>query len=192
LPVINDFTGDHRSDFVLWRAAQRRWLIVDSATGVAQTSQWGQAGDLAVPGDYDGDGKADLASFGKDGHWRIRLSLSDATLNKAWGAGTDVPVPGDYDGDGKTDLAIWRGAETTWYILRSSDGQTQTMRLGASYAPYFDVPVPGDYDGDGKADIAIWRKSEGRWYIARSSDGTIRVITQGGVSDNPVTATSHR
>jgi len=44
LAAINDFSGDRRSDFVLWRAAQRQWLIVDGATNSAQTVQWGQAG----------------------------------------------------------------------------------------------------------------------------------------------------
>ncbi len=174
--VANDFSGDRKSDFVLWRAAQAQWLIVDSATGKAQTIQWGQAGGLAVPGDYDGDGKTDLAVFGKDGHWLIKLSGNDTTVDKLWGLGTDVPVPGDYDGDGKTDLAVWRGTETTWHILRSSDGQTQTVEWGSSAAPYFDVPVPGDYDGDGKTDIAVFRQGgqqSGHWYIRRSSDGQI-------------------
>ncbi|HEX9005557.1 MAG TPA: putative Ig domain-containing protein, partial [Blastocatellia bacterium] len=171
LAAINDFSGDRRSDFVLWRAAQRQWLIVDGATNSAQTVQWGQAGDRAVTGDYDGDGKADLAGFGKDGHWRIKLSADGETLDKVWGLGSDVPVPGDYDGDGKTDLAVWRGTESGWYIQRSSDGQTESMQWGTSLAPYFDVPVPGDYDGDGKTDIAVFRQANGHWYIRRSSDG---------------------
>jgi hypothetical protein len=38
--VVNDFGGDRRSDFTLWRAAQAQWLIVDSATDAAQTMQW--------------------------------------------------------------------------------------------------------------------------------------------------------
>ncbi len=171
LASVNDFSGDRQSDFVLWRAAQRQWLIVDGATNAAQTVQWGQAGDQAVTGDYDGDGKADLAGFGKDGHWRVRLSGDSTTLDKVWGLGTDVPVPGDYDGDGRTDLAVWRGAESGWYIQRSSDDQIETVQWGTGRAPYLDVPVPGDYDGDGKTDIAVFRQANGHWYIRHSSDG---------------------
>ncbi len=182
----NDFSGDRRSDFVLWRAAEAQWLIVDSATNAAQTTQWGQPGDVAVTGDYDGDGKADLASFGKDGHWRIKLSKDGATLDIAWGLGSDVPVPGDYDGDGKTDIAVWRGTEAGWYIRRSSDGQTQTVLWGTSLAPYNDVPVPGDYDGDGKTDVAVFRQANGHWYIRRSSDGQTVDKAWGLGSDVPV------
>ncbi|HNG31486.1 MAG TPA: putative Ig domain-containing protein, partial [Blastocatellia bacterium] len=185
--AVNDFSGDRRSDFVLWRSSLAQWLIVDSATDAAQSIQWGQAGDRAVPGDFDGDGKADLAAFGKDGHWRVRLS-GGGTLDKLWGLGSDVPVPGDYDGDGKADLAVWRGADTNWYILRSSDGQIETKAWGSSLAPYLDIPVPGDFDGDGKTDIAVFRQSNGHWYIRRSSDGTVLDKAWGLGTDVPVAA----
>jgi hypothetical protein len=183
--TLNDFSGDRKSDFVLWRPVQAQWLIVDSATDAAQMAQWGRAGDKALAGDYDGDGKADLATFGKDGHWRIRLS-GGGTMDKVWGLGSDVPVPGDYDGDGKTDLAVWRGAESAWYIQRSSDGETQSEQWGAAYAPYFDVAVPGDYDGDGQTDVAVFRTSTGHWYIKRSSDGAVVDKAWGLDSDVPV------
>jgi hypothetical protein len=184
--TVNDFSGDRRSDFVLWRAAQGQWLIVDGATDQPQTAQWGQAGDVAVPGDYDGDGKADLAVFGKDGHWRIRLSSDGTTLDKVWGLGTDVPVPGDYDGDGRTDPAVWRGAESTWHILRSSDNQVETVFWGTSNAPYRDLPVAADYDGDGRTDIAVFRQANGHWYIRQSLDGATVDKHWGMGTDLPV------
>ena len=189
LASVNDFSGDNRSDFTLWRAEQRQWLLLDGATGEAQILAWGQAGDTTASGDYDGDGKADLANFGKDGHWRIRLSGNGSTLDVLWGLGSDVPVPGDYDGDGKTDIAVWRGAEGNWYIRRSSDGQTQTEFWGSSLAPYNDTPLPGDYDGDGKADIAVFRRGSvqgGHWFIRRSSDGAVVAKHWGLGSDTPM------
>ncbi|HMX26525.1 MAG TPA: putative Ig domain-containing protein, partial [Blastocatellia bacterium] len=188
IATTNDFTGDRRSDFALWRADQQQWLIVDGASNATQTLQWGQAGDSAVAGDFDGDGKADPAVFGKDGHWRVKLSGNGTTLDKAWGLGSDTPVPGDYDGDGKTDLAVWRGADTNWYIQRSSDGQIETKPWGSSLAPYSDIPVPGDYDGDGKNDLAVFRQSNGHWYIRQSSDGTVLDKAWGLGTDVPVAA----
>ena len=78
------------------------------------------AGDILVPGDYDGDGKADQAVYGNGG-WFILRSSDGVGQAVGWGgAAQDVPVAADYDGDGKADVAIYRSG--VWFIIRSSDG----------------------------------------------------------------------
>jgi uncharacterized repeat protein (TIGR01451 family) len=93
---------------------------------------------------------------------------------------------GDFDGDGKADLSVWRGMQSDWLIVRSSDDQVQNVPWGAEYAPYNDVIVPADYDGDGKVDVAVFRRGDGRWYIKRSSDGETTVKHWGLGTDVPV------
>ncbi|MGE0881949.1 MAG: S8 family serine peptidase [Blastocatellales bacterium] len=92
----------------------------------------------------------------------------------------------DFDGDGKTDFSTWRGADTFWRIIRSSDSQPQNQAWGSGNAPYNDLPVPGDYDGDGKTDFAVWRPSDGNWYVIRSSNGSFFWKAWGTNGDIPV------
>ncbi len=62
----------------------------NSQTGFS-AAQWGALSDTLVPGDYDGDGKTDIAVF-RDGTWYLQKSQLGFT-GVAFGADTDKPVP---------------------------------------------------------------------------------------------------
>lgn len=85
-----------------------------------------------MPGNYDGDGHADLAIFrSMEGNWYIINSGSGGTITN-WGKGGDIPVPGDYDGDGQDDLTIFRPGDGSWYIRRSLMDSLLIQSWGAS------------------------------------------------------------
>ena len=146
--------GDYDYNVFGVRAAPSRFI---SGVGIA---------DIVLPEDYDGDGKADIAiwrngqSTAEPQSYFYIINSSDSTVSiLPFGTRNDIAyLPGDYDGDGKADLAVWRpgtnpAPQSTFYVLRSSDGQL----MAADFGLRTDRPVLGDFDGDGKQDFSVMR-----------------------------------
>ena len=105
---------------------------------------FGVSGDTPTPGDFDGDGRLDIAVFRPStGVWYRLNSTGGAFAATAWGISTDVPVVGDYDGDGIEDIGVFRPSTGTWYVLQSSNGALLASQFGPSGdepGPRYDAP----------------------------------------------------
>jgi hypothetical protein len=161
--------------FAVFRPGGRSWFMPNQSPFV-----FGQANDIPVSGDFDGDGALDIAMYSPvTGGWFVQGR--SGPLPQLGGEG-DIPVPADYNGDGITDFAVFRptGISGQWFIFNDF-----TLHL---FGARGDVPVPGDYDGDGLADLAVFRPATGTWSILRSSTGQTVTAQFGLPGDIPLVA----
>lgn len=132
VPMAGDFDGDAKRDIAVFRSSNSHWYILRSIDGQASAAQFGTAGDIPLNGDFNGNGRSDLAVFRpSNGTWYVARPTGVPSQNfdaTQFGLTTDKPVPADYDGDGKSDIAVFR--DGTWWILRSSNGQTASEQFG--------------------------------------------------------------
>jgi hypothetical protein len=138
------------------------------------------AGDVPVPGDFDGDGKTDFSIFRPStGIWWVVKSSDNTSYSIAFGDGSDKVAPADYDGDGKADIGVWRDSNKTFYSSGSSSGQLSVV--SGQSASGNNTPVSADYDGDGRADYAI--RNGNNWIIKNSTNNQTNTITWQNAND---------
>jgi hypothetical protein len=158
-PSPGDYDGDGKADFVVQRNAGDGYAVfyVHKGTGGADVQIpgedlaiiWGAPSDTIVPGDYDGDGKTDIATVRRVGgqiEWNIRSSSAPTgngfSPTYIWGIASDYEAQGDYDGDGRTDAAVWRPNtdpdQNFFYIISSMSGSPM---MPAEWGMQGDLPA---------------------------------------------------
>jgi hypothetical protein len=102
-PFQAEIDGDGVADLIVWRPTDGTWYWLTSSTGYAYASagarQWGNIslGDVPMIGDFDGDGRADLAVWrSPSGTWYWLTSSSgysySSAIGRQWGAASDIPM----------------------------------------------------------------------------------------------------
>jgi hypothetical protein len=193
-----DFDGDGKTDFAVHRARLvggdlvLDWFVARSSDNVLRHWQWGLGHgfdpDIAIPEDFDGDNKTDVAV------WRSStttgqsffyiLNSSDGTVRvEQFGQGgiDNAIVTGDYDGDGRADPAVYRAVGgQNYYIYR---GSLNNPNGNLTFVPWgfgFSVSTHnGDFDGDGKRDFCVRLPGSGIFALLRSSDSGIEYVHWG-------------
>ncbi|MDR0883636.1 MAG: Ig-like domain-containing protein [Oscillospiraceae bacterium] len=192
--VSGDFNGDGKDDYAtLFDMGKGRsaWhVFLSTGTSFSEevwwqetTENWYPASGVSgrvVAGDFNGDGKDDIAAMFDYGNaeTKIHVWLSTGTNFKGvatwrhWTPGNydakrvaDRVVAGDFNGDGKDDIASiyyydWDGLnEIRTHVLLSTGTGFSSEKTWVTNTQYngnliYGRVVAGDFNGDGKDDIA--------------------------------------
>jgi len=149
---------------VALESLESRLCLSDVSFGTTITWPAGDNPWSVAVGDFDGDGRADLATANLSGN-DVSVLIGDGTGN--FGTAPATPVGrevesvavGDFNGDGRADLATTSqsGYDVSVLIGNGSGGFAAPVHFPTGDAPR--SMVVGDFNGDGCVDLAVANQS---------------------------------
>ena len=205
-PYVGDFNGDGKTDIITFTrqnpsAVGDVYVALSDGTKFGANTKWNDwfaitTDETVVIGDYDGDGKDDIATWlGKTTRqvYVARSTGGGMTSATVWLASigsvsSDVPLSGDANGDGKDDLILFARTQGKVYVALSDGTKFGTPTVWHTFfaVSTYERPRVADVTGDGRADIVTFATDSptayGDVYVA-TSDGT-RFVDLNGVPNS--------
>jgi hypothetical protein len=203
--AVGDFNGDGKSDVVVANECQTSacsggsvGVLLGNGDGTFQPAQsytsGGSATTSVAVGDFNGDGKPDVAlanvcqtSACSSGGISVLLGNGDGTFQPpqsfaSGGQNAYSVAVGDLNGDGKLDLAVGNQCQTSAcnsggisVLLGNGDGTFQPPQSYASGGVFVLSVALGDLNGDGKLDVVAGdRRSGDVSVLLGNGDGTVQ------------------
>jgi len=199
--ATGDFNGDGKLDLVVANnEGNNVSIFLGNGNGTFQPAVSYSAGPGTLPdaiavGDFNGDGKLDLAvtsNGNATGNVSILLGNGDGTFQPAVlylaGSNPSSVAVGDFNGDGKLDLAVANNdGGNVSILLGNGDGTFQTA-LDFSVESGPSSLAVGDFNRDGKLDLAVANNVSGNVSILLGNgDGTFQPAANysSGTGSNP-------
>ncbi len=168
---------------------------------IDRTINFGAANDVAIAGDWNGDGIDGIGVFRPN----TATFLIDRNENGAWdgpvvdrmimfGAANDDPLIGDWNGDGIDDVGVFRPSNALFLLDMNGNGAWDGAATDRAsiFGATTDEAISGDWNGNGTDSIGLYRPStsvflkdvngNGQW----DGPGTDAATQFGGSNDEPV------
>jgi hypothetical protein len=187
--VVNPSPGGGASNVVFFETTRPTSSVALSITSELAA---GSGPDSVAVGDFNGDGKLDLAVANSGSNdVSVLLGNGDGTFQTALHSSVGVsPVSvavGDFNGDGKLDLVVVNnGSNDVSVLLGNGDGTFQTALDFDTGAGPVSVAV-GDFNADGRLDLVVANFAAGNvGVLLGNGDGTFQPAVNYGAGPLPV------
>lgn len=202
-PLAGDWDGDGIDDVGVFRPSTGQFRLRQTSfvngqpTNVASTLvvNFGQAGDLAIVGDWNGDG-IDTPGVFRPSTGQFRLTNSPntnanprVTITVFFGQSGDLPVAGDWNGDGLDSIGVYREAAACSFFLSNNNSTVDIT--AANFCGVGPVsPLTGDWNGNKVDSIGIYSSSLAAFSLSNSNttlSGSAEIqVAFGQAGDLPV------
>ena len=132
VPGVGDFNADGKADIVVFNQGSLGDVYVATSNGagfVGTSVKWHEYfavnGESPRIGDFNGDGRDDIATFTTNAAADVFVATSDGGAfvgttvkwNDFFGLAGEFPYTGDYNGDGKDDISVFtKGSLNDVYV----------------------------------------------------------------------------
>ena len=188
IPLVGDFNGDGKDDIATFTRGSSADVFVALSNGsrfVGTAVKWhdyfAAGNEVPAVGDFNGDGKDDIATFTRGGTGDVFVALSNGSRfvgtavkwHDWFSINNEAPLIGDFNGDGKDDIATFTRGGTGDVFVALSNG-SRFVGTGVKWHDWFsinnEIPGTGDFNGDGKDDVVTFtRGSAADAFVARST-----------------------
>ena len=201
--LVDDFNNDHHLDIVSMSFTNLGQVVIGLGNGNGTFKpgvriSCGLEATFAVAGDFNGDGKLDLATtnYGRPtGSVNICLGNGDGTFQPpttialSSGSQPNFAAATDLNGDGKVDLIVINSGIPGSYVtmLGNGDGTFQAASAPVALGTYPMQPILGDLNGDGKIDMAIQmnNSTDNLYVLLGNGDGSFQTPQIYSIIDGP-------
>lgn len=163
----HDFSGDQKADvlarntagaFIRYRGNGAGGWLTPTAAQIG--SGWNGMTSIIVPGDFDGDGNADVLARDTagllwlypgngTGGWKAR-----ELVGSGWNGMTTILAAGDVNSDGFQDVLAVDGSGILWeYPGNGHGGWLPRQQIGSGWGSSTAIVGIGDFNGDGFPDL---------------------------------------